>query len=53
MGGLWRARYMVGAAGLEPTTLCLEGSAAQFLGFMSAHIFHSLTLTPGICFRSE
>jgi hypothetical protein len=44
---------MVGAAGLEPATLGLEGSAACFMVFIRNHIFHSLTPIPGVCFRSK
>jgi len=42
---------MVGAAGLEPATLGLEGSAAYFMVSNGNHIFHSLTSILGTCFR--
>ena len=48
-----RLKTLVGAAGLEPATLGLEGSAGHFLGFTLVHTFHSVTPIPGICFRSE
>src|SRR3989442_15358763 len=45
-------KNLVGAAGLEPATLGLEGRVEHYFAFTSNHIFHKFTPVQGICFRS-